>query len=444
MRTTRWSAPAAVSLILCLNAAGQGRPTGLVPATPEQLRGIPLASTPFSGAELPASVDLSPWMPPPQHQGELNSCTAWSVAYAVKSYQEYVEEKKPLIRSDGAIDPDRVFSPAFVYNQLNNGRNAGIPFIYALNLLREQGAAPWSLMPYDGKDLARQPGPEARSAARRYRIDYWRQVNVHDPRELKAHLHAGYPVIFGAKMDPSFEKAAGGFVWKRTKEGRCEGGECGYHAMVLVGYDDAKNAFKLINSWGTQWGDGGYGWIDYDHFGRVSTEAYVAKDALNGPAQEEPTIPDPPRALEFRLTAVNPSAVMPDRPQDGYYLRFDGTLTIPRGMGSANQIAVSFWYDAGNGTKGAMVPAVAPAYATVYGQAACGTARYPVPAEGLTTTWAAWIPYAALNVPAGSYVNSPAGPVYQPRSTALLAEAVLYVDNFGVATAPAVPFLVSR
>ena len=36
--------------------------------------------------------------------------------------------------------------------------------------------------------------------------------------------------------------------------------------MVLVGYDDSQNAFKLINSWGTEWGEEGYAWVDYDYF----------------------------------------------------------------------------------------------------------------------------------------------------------------------------------
>ena len=36
--------------------------------------------------------------------------------------------------------------------------------------------------------------------------------------------------------------------------------------MVIVGYDNSKRAFKVANSWGSDWGDNGYGWIDYDHF----------------------------------------------------------------------------------------------------------------------------------------------------------------------------------
>jgi hypothetical protein len=43
-------------------------------------------------------------------------------------------------------------------------------------------------------------------------------------------------------------------------------GELGLHAIALVGYDDQKQAFKFSNSWGTGWGDNGFGWISYDLF----------------------------------------------------------------------------------------------------------------------------------------------------------------------------------
>jgi len=46
------------------------------------------------------------------------------------------------------------------------------------------------------------------------------------------------------------------------------------HALVAVGYDDAKvingpfgssGAFRVRNSWGPAWGEGGYGWLPYDY-----------------------------------------------------------------------------------------------------------------------------------------------------------------------------------
>ena len=48
-------------------------PLGMKFEPEEKLAGIPLASTPFGGDELPASVDLSDRMPPVGNQGNQQS-----------------------------------------------------------------------------------------------------------------------------------------------------------------------------------------------------------------------------------------------------------------------------------------------------------------------------------------------------------------------------------
>jgi hypothetical protein len=40
----------------------------------------------------------------------------------------------------------------------------------------------------------------------------------------------------------------------------------GDHAMMVVGYNDTIQAFKVLNSWGNTWGDNGYCWIGYNIF----------------------------------------------------------------------------------------------------------------------------------------------------------------------------------
>jgi hypothetical protein len=37
----------------------------------------------------------------------------------------------------------------------------------------------------------------------------------------------------------------------------------GYHTVVIAGYDNLRNAFRILNSWGPGWGDAGYGWVAY-------------------------------------------------------------------------------------------------------------------------------------------------------------------------------------
>jgi cathepsin L len=36
------------------------------------------------------------------------------------------------------------------------------------------------------------------------------------------------------------------------------------HAILIIGWDDSKNAWLIKNSWNTTWGEGGYGWVDYN------------------------------------------------------------------------------------------------------------------------------------------------------------------------------------
>jgi C1A family cysteine protease len=55
----------------------------------------------------------------------------------------------------------------------------------------------------------------------------------------------------------------------------------GGHAIVLTGYDDTKNIFHFRNSWGTGWGNGGYGTIPYNYimgdnaFDLITVNSYI-------------------------------------------------------------------------------------------------------------------------------------------------------------------------
>jgi len=122
------------------------------------------------------------------------------------------------------------------------------------------------------------------------------------------------------------------------------------------------------------------------------------------------------RTLEFAITSVQYNAVFPANPSAGYFLRLDSTLSVPP-------------------TR---------TYATVQGQAARGTPVYRVPLEGTLDGWSVWIPYSAFNVPTGTWIQTYEGPAYQPAVSPLVAEPVLFVDNFGVKSGGLFPFYILR
>ncbi|MDQ0885022.1 hypothetical protein QFZ81_000110 [Paenibacillus sp. V4I9] len=50
------------------------------------------------------------------------------------------------------------------------------------------------------------------------------------------------------------------------------------HAICIVGYDDNKRMFKFKNSWGTEWGEAGYGYLPYEYSSQSDSEACSAMD----------------------------------------------------------------------------------------------------------------------------------------------------------------------
>ena len=42
----------------------------------------------------------------------------------------------------------------------------------------------------------------------------------------------------------------------------------------MTGFDEARQAFKFINAWSNEWGERGYGWIDYKTLLTLWMEGY--------------------------------------------------------------------------------------------------------------------------------------------------------------------------
>jgi hypothetical protein len=60
------------------------------------------------------------------------------------------------------------------------------------------------------------------------------------------------------------------------------GPSSGMHAMCIVGYDDARQAYKVRNSWGSDWGENGYMWMSYSVLDTdANVGCYVVEDAYD-------------------------------------------------------------------------------------------------------------------------------------------------------------------
>ena len=209
------------------------------------------------------AVDLSNNCSPIKNQGSIGACTS----FATVANMEYIE-KKSNIRLD-------ILSEKFTYyvtrvNILNQDTSDSGAFITdTIKAVVKYGACLNKTFPYDN-DFTKRPPQKAYDEATKYQaITYAKFDDAYtiDVSRLsttlnmiKTNLAAGFPIICGFVCYSNIFIAKNGVI--PAQNGEIIGG----HAILLVGYDDNKKLFKFKNSWGTSWGDKGYGYISYDYY----------------------------------------------------------------------------------------------------------------------------------------------------------------------------------
>ena len=137
-------------------------------------------------------------------------------------------------------------------------------------------------------NCSRMPSSRVRASAAENAILGWRAIKYGQIETVKGELYRGNPVVVGMSVPDSFGKVRGPTIFSDVNS-TSRGG----HAMTIVGYDQQRGAFKVLNSWGTGWGDGGYGWVDYESMALRGKEYYVMQVA-SPPKPPDPLPPQPP------------------------------------------------------------------------------------------------------------------------------------------------------
>ena len=120
----------------------------------------------------------------------------------------------------------------------------------AMELLKNKGVTSEAKCPYKAKEEA------CPATGNEYKISSYGRTT--DLNTIKAKLQSCGALYCAFMVYNDFRSYKSG-VYRYTS-----GSRLGGHAVTLVGYDDAKQAFKVKNSWGTGWGENGYFWIGYD------------------------------------------------------------------------------------------------------------------------------------------------------------------------------------
>ena len=235
-------------------------------------------------------------------QRNLNSCVTWTIGYAMMGwYANYQHMPAPS------------FAPMYMYSQINLGvkhdYNARPPD--GFNLARDQGVDIssdytqnfisnylWPYNAYYNKDD--QPTTAQRTNAAKYRIGAWHNLfmtpngmtaigrGTDAINLIKSALANSQPVAIMLQVrDPNFSYLTA----KNDLYTTLTGNSIGNHEMLAIGYD--QNGLLVQNSWGPDWGKGGFGRLSWAVVQQDVLEADVIDQAFSG----TPLAPMTPQAL---------------------------------------------------------------------------------------------------------------------------------------------------
>jgi len=206
-------------------------------------------------SSVPTSTSLKSKMPTEIYdQGQLGSCTANALAY---NYRFLVSS-----------DPARLF--IYWCERKREGTvqsDSGATLRDGMKVLHQRGVCEESLDPYNVDTFKKRPSSEAFKEATSHKITKYLRVDV-TVDAIKEVLNTGFPVDIGFSVPQSFESeqmATDGFLLVPGPKEPIIGG----HAVCICGYDDnlthngQTGYFQVINSWGPNWGLGGYFWFPY-------------------------------------------------------------------------------------------------------------------------------------------------------------------------------------
>lgn len=226
-----------------------------------------------SKVSLPVSADLRAWCSPVENQGSLGSCTANAGVGIV----EYFEIKA----FGNYIDASRLFLYKTTRNMLQMTGDTGAFLRTTMSALVLFGVPPEDYWKYNIADFDKEPPSFCYAFAQNFQaINYYRLDPPGTAKDMllnciKTYLSAGLPSMFGFTVYNSYTQAnTTGKIPYPTPGEKTVGG----HAVVAVGFDDnmkikntnpgakeTKGALLIRNSWGTGWGNNGYGWLPYEY-----------------------------------------------------------------------------------------------------------------------------------------------------------------------------------
>ena len=214
------------------------------------------------GGSTSKDVDLRSYSSPRHDQRKTSSCVAQSVVKAL--------ELKRIMKHGHAKHVDLSIADLYygardMMSPKMTDQDSGTFISLACHVLQTLGVCRDVMHPFNETNLYRPPSVMATREARLNRIKgHFRILSQGNDRidDMVYNLHAGNPVVFGTLVGTDWYNYKGKGVIGKESDPK------GMHAMVIVGYVDGKMIVE--NSWGTDFGENGFAYVDPAVFSDLS------------------------------------------------------------------------------------------------------------------------------------------------------------------------------
>lgn len=241
---------------------------------------------PWEGIEIdiPTSISLEDFVPTVRSQEQHENVGGWAVGY----YFASTEWAMIANESNQALVDAFAYDPFYLKNVAGAGSGCGgeVYLSELCHALEEKGA---KRMNIDLADCDKVPVFDKSWSL----LDFQETVRLTDPNRadssnitsVKYALANYHAVVFSMHIPESFQWVAYDGLFRPSEDERNRNTMTAAHALTIVGFDDDLygGAFRVVNSWGTEWGDDGFCWIRYEDFNAFQEAAYMIYTELKVP-----------------------------------------------------------------------------------------------------------------------------------------------------------------
>jgi hypothetical protein len=249
------------------------------PASVPDQRDIPFVPSVWPPSIFASEIDLMPDVAEVEDQLHIGSC----VAHGIVSSCENMAKRHGQVQ-----DLSRMFLYTATLDYENRLGEEGLAPRDAYKVAYKYGIPPESTYPYDTSLHTVRPPDNVYQIASQTRVRRyeavtmpgswlaWEQQEIVD--RIKSALNEGLPVGVAFDVSPDIFGMSG--LWRQHQYRNSGHGvpSAGGHFMLIIGYDDRVGKFLVQNSWGPNWGDGGFGGFPYGVVSSGFFEAWVVRN----------------------------------------------------------------------------------------------------------------------------------------------------------------------